>query len=246
MDPKNLPSTGSNILEQGEFLLFTRTEYTLTFVPNCPEEAWLAEMRKHFNIFEGMEHGRRRLLCYISDGLKFGEYAYGEKYSQAISEAVAFLKIGRKTTEKLVAMYQQLPAEARAIEVSETHFEVVAIKAIPDSEKVRLLNNAKDEGLTVSEFKKIVNEEAAEKGWKKRKPKKVNSEGKTPEIIVADKNDTEGMRHMLHAVADFLEVPERFSREQWNLESLKMWETDLKRIAKAAKRLVFNGGHKKK
>lgn len=238
------PSTGSGLLEQGEFPLFTRTEYSLIFVPSCPEEDWLAEMRKLFNIYEGMTEGRRRALCYIADGLKFGEAAYGEKYAQAISEVSAALAIENKTVEKLVAMYQQLPPEARELDVSETMFEVVAIKAIPDLEKVRLLTEAKEAALTVSEFKKKVNEDAVVHGWKKRKPKKQNPEGKTPEVVIADKNDTEGIRHMLHTVADFLDAPERFSRDDWDLDALKMWEEDLKRVFRAAKRLILNGGHK--
>jgi hypothetical protein len=243
-----VPLTGNNLLEQGEFTMFTRTEYRLEFAPKCEESDWLAEMRKLFATMDGTEQMRKRLICYIADGLGFGEAKFGERYSQALPDFAEALGISLHRLKNLVSMYQQLPDEGRAINIEPAFVEIVAIKSIPDADKVRLLNEAKDDGLTVSDFKKVVASEAIEKGWKKKKKAKVNAVGKNPEKVIADKADPEGIRHMLHAVADFLDDESRFKREQWeDLEYLdKLWGPDLKRMVRATKRLVMNGGHAKK
>lgn len=233
-------------LAQGEFDYGSKTQYTLTFNPSVTQEAWLGEMKRLFDTYESILEGRRRILCYLADGLRFGAAKWPEEYAQAIETAAAWLNVEQKTVQNLVAIYEHMPEAARQLEVSDSHMAVVAIKGVPDAGKIELLTMAKEEKLSVADFKKKANEIMVESGWKKApKAKKTNPDGKPVEKVVVDVNDFEGMLHMINTVATFLNDPERFARDSWNLDTLAKWEPGLKDIARATKRLVGNGGHAK-
>ena len=83
--------------------------------------------------------------------------AYGEsrhEWREKLSQAAALTGLTHKTLENLVSMYRKLSPKALAVAPSLGHMD--AVTSFPAAEQEALLEQARDEELTVLEFRRVV------------------------------------------------------------------------------------------
>jgi ribosomal protein L30E len=85
---------------------------------------------------------------WIGDALNYGEAAYGEKYSQAVSPSQA------KTWTNYAYVARSVPISIRREIVSYSKHAVVA--ALPAEDQDRLLGECETEGYTVKELRAVI------------------------------------------------------------------------------------------